>query len=126
MTLVESKLAGLRVLLVEDSFLVATSIAGLLTDLGCRVIGPFASTADALKVVDVQGCDAGVLDINLGGETSEAVAQNLAKKGVPFLFVTSYQSPALVNPRFATWRTVHKPLSKESLRIALETTLRSP
>ena len=43
MALIEPKLSGLRVLLVEDSFLVATSITRLLEDLGCRVVGPFAT-----------------------------------------------------------------------------------
>jgi DNA-binding NarL/FixJ family response regulator len=124
MAIVESKLSGLRVLLVEDSFLVATSISRLLEDLGCRVVGPFATSEDALKVVGAAGCDVGVLDINLGGETSEAVATSLERLGVPFLFVTSYQSPAMTNPMFASRRTVHKPLSLEALRAALTASLR--
>ncbi len=124
MTVVESKLSGLRVLLVEDSFLVATSIARLLEDLGCRVVGPFATSEDALKAAGSGGCDLGLLDINLGTGTSESVADTLEQLGVPFLFVTSYQSPAMTSPRFAARRIVHKPLSRESLRAALAASLK--
>ncbi len=124
MTIVESKLGGLRVLLVEDSFLVATSIARLLEDLGCLVVGPFATSEDAMKAAGSRGCDVGLLDINLGSGTSEPVADSLEQMGVPYLFVTSYQSPAMTNPRFATRRIVHKPLSRESLRDALAASLK--
>lgn len=124
MTLVESKLAGLRVLLVEDSFLVATSISRLLEELGCRVVGPYATNEDALRVVGSGGCDVGLLDINLGAVTSEPVAESLEQQGVPFLFVTSYQSPEAIKARFAARRTIHKPLSREVLRDALAASLR--
>ena len=115
----ELKLRGLRVLLVEDSFLVAASIARTLEDLGWRVVGPFANVRDAMGVVDSGGCDAGVLDVNLGTETSEAVAAGLMDRGVPFFFVTGYLSPALRNPRFAGCKRVHKPLTGVMLADAL-------
>lgn len=120
----ELKLQGLRVLLVEDSFLVAASISRMLEDLGCRVVGPFGTVRDAMGVIEAGGCDAGVLDVNLGGETSEAVAEELAGRGVPFFFVTGYLSPALMNPGLAGFRRVHKPITELALADALERSLR--
>jgi DNA-binding NarL/FixJ family response regulator len=117
--IIEPKLAGLRILLVEDSFLVAASTATLLRDLGCRVVGPFNNSDDARSAVRSGGCDAAVLDINLGIGTSEPIAEDLAGHGVPFLFVTSYASPALSNPRFASSPRIQKPLSRTALAAAL-------
>ncbi|HVU64669.1 MAG TPA: response regulator [Phycisphaerales bacterium] len=125
MNMVEPKLHGLRVLVVEDSFLVAKSISDILSDLGCQVVGPFNNSADAVGVVDAGGCDAAVLDVNLGGETSEPVADDLSTRGLPFLFVTSYTSPALLAPKYAAWPRVHKPLSRDALSDALVKSVRN-
>lgn len=119
----EPKLAGKRVLLVEDSYLAATSIAQMLEDIGCRVVGPFATVDDAMGAMDAGGFDAGVLDVNLGKTTSEPVAENLMRLGVPFVFVTGYLSPALQNPRFAAYARVHKPLTEAMLADALVASL---
>jgi CheY-like chemotaxis protein len=112
-------LTGKRVLLVEDSFLVASSIVQMLEDLGCRVVGPFATVSDAMGAVTAGSFDAGVLDVNLGNETSEPVAEGLLRRGVPFFFVTGYLSPALINPKFAGFTRVHKPLTTAMLEDAL-------
>jgi DNA-binding NtrC family response regulator len=124
--IVEPKLAGLRILLVEDSYLVAASIADFLREMGCRVVGPFNNTDDARSAVHAGGCDAAVLDINLGQETSEPIAEELVDQGLPFLFVTSYSSPALSNSRFAAFPRITKPLSRHSLAEALARTVRGP
>jgi CheY-like chemotaxis protein len=116
---VELKLTGKRVLVVEDSFLVASSITRMLEDLGCRVVGPYATVIDAMGAMDAGGFDAGVLDVNLGKETSEPVAAGLRSRGVPFVFVTGYLSPALKDPRFAGYARVHKPLTEAMLADAL-------
>lgn len=119
----EPKLVGKRVLVVEDSYLAATSIAQMLVDIGCRVVGPYATVDDAMSAVDVGGFDAGVLDINLGKTTSEPVATDLMRRGVPFVFVTGYLSPALQNPRLAAYARVHKPLTEAMLTDALVASL---
>ena len=119
------KLSGLRVLLVEDSYLVAKSIAAMLEELGCRVVGPYSNVRDAMAAVDAAGCDAGVLDINLGPETSEPVAQRLVGRGLPFVFVTGYLSPGLKDPRFQNHRRLHKPVSGDLLADALSQSLRT-
>lgn len=120
---VEPKLAGLRVLVVEDSFLAAASISRMLSDLGCRVVGPVSSVDKAVPLIDAGRCDAGVLDINLAGQTSEPIADRLAELKLPYLFVTGYASPMLLSSRQRAHTRLHKPIAERELRDALVRTV---
>lgn len=82
--------AGLRILIVEDEFLVADHIAMSLEDLGYAVIGPVATVAEALGLVAGEPLDGVVLDANLDGVSSAPVAAELTARGVPFVVVTGY------------------------------------
>src|SRR5205809_525198 len=84
-----------RVLLVEDEILVALDIAQQITDAGFEVVGPSTSVAKALKLIVERGCDVAVLDVNLGHETAEPVAQRLRARGTPFVVLTGYSSAQL-------------------------------
>jgi CheY-like chemotaxis protein len=86
---------GLRVLVVEDEALIAMDLGAALRGAGCEVVGPVARPDRALGHVDAGAIDAAVLDINLGGETVFAVADALARREVPFVFVTGYDRGAL-------------------------------
>ena len=77
-----------RVLVVEDEPLLALEVAELLTDAGFEVVGPATSVAKALKLISDVGCDAAVLDVNLGHEHSEPVALELKTRGTPFVVVS--------------------------------------
>ncbi|MGA7323566.1 MAG: HWE histidine kinase domain-containing protein [Rhodomicrobium sp.] len=70
-----------RVLVVEDEALVATEIAHVLTGAGFDIIGPARSVPMAVDLLKRLGCDAAVLDINLGRQSSEAVAAELRRRG---------------------------------------------
>jgi PAS domain S-box-containing protein len=74
----------IRILLVEDEILPALEIATGLTDAGFEVLGPAGSVEEALRLLE-QGCDAAVLDVNLGPVTSERVALLLGARGTPFI-----------------------------------------
>ncbi|MBX3403241.1 MAG: response regulator [Phycisphaeraceae bacterium] len=120
---IESKLTGLRVLVVEDSFLAAASISRMLSDLGCRVVGPVASVDKAVPLIEAGRCDAGVLDINLAGQTSEPIAERLAELKLPYLFVTGYASPMLLSAKQRAHTRIHKPIAERELRDALVSAL---
>ncbi|TGT57223.1 response regulator, partial [Mesorhizobium sp. M2E.F.Ca.ET.166.01.1.1] len=81
-------LSGLQVLVVEDTFLVALDLSDQLTESGCEVIGPAASVEQALKQLDGIALDGAVLDVNLQGERSFPIAELLASRGIPFVFLT--------------------------------------
>ena len=77
-----------RVLVVEDEILIGMEIAEILKDAGFETFGPVATVDAALALLDDEKCDAAVLDINLGQETSEPVAKRLAEMGTPYLSVS--------------------------------------
>jgi CheY-like chemotaxis protein len=69
---------GLRLLLVEDEYLLALYLSEMLEDLGAQVLGPVASVADALELIDkAPEIDAAILDVNLAGEAVFPVADRL-------------------------------------------------
>jgi DNA-binding response OmpR family regulator len=81
-----------RVLVVEDNALLGLDIAQQLLDAGLDVVGPATSVTKALMLVVATGCDAAVLDVNLGSETSEAVALELRARSTPFVVLSGYSS----------------------------------
>jgi CheY-like chemotaxis protein len=83
-------LAGKRVLVVEDEAMVSILIEDMLGELGCEVVGPAMRVEHALQLAETGAIDAAVLDINLGGTRSDAVAEILERRRVPILFVTGY------------------------------------
>src|SRR3546814_355161 len=81
-------LHGLRVLVVEDNFLLADVIADTLREYGCEVVGPAGDVAMAVKLAREAELDGAVLDLNLYGEFCFPVAAALAERSVPYLFLT--------------------------------------
>jgi CheY-like chemotaxis protein len=79
-----------RVLLVEDSMLIALDAEDALAACGIGAVVIAPNVAKALAVMAEALPDFAVLDYNLGDETSEAVARALAETGVPYCFATGY------------------------------------
>ena len=77
-------LKGRRILVVEDDYLVALTLVGILEQAGARVLGPIGTLDEAIAVVENDGksFDAAVLDINLHGKKSYPVADALAARAV--------------------------------------------
>ena len=85
-----SSLSGLRVLVVEDEYMVADHLGMMLEDLGCVVAG-FASTVDqALDLIRSEQLDGVLLDGNLNGDSSAPVAIELRARSIPFVVATGY------------------------------------
>jgi len=104
-----------RVLVVEDEALPALELASVLDEAGFDVLGPAGSVRAAVRSLNENpGCDAAVLDINLGSETSEPIARKLADAGIPFIAISGYsreQLPAV----FAGVGFLSKPLDHVQL-----------
>jgi CheY-like chemotaxis protein len=85
-------LTGLRILVVEDEYLIAMDLADRLADLGAEVIGPAGSVTEALAIVGAKGnrIDGAVLDVNLRNEHVYPVANALTARGVRFIFASGY------------------------------------
>ncbi|WP_161393628.1 response regulator [Methylobacterium sp. 2A] len=82
-------LAGHRILVVEDEYLIATEVKRWLQAAGSEVLGPVPTVERALDLIDQGRPDAAVLDVNLGGgHTVYPVASELDALKVPYLFAT--------------------------------------
>ena len=100
---------GRRVLVAEDEFLVSLTTIGLLESIGCEVVGPIAGLAAAVELAQSESLDAAVLDINVAGEMIWPVAEELRRRGVPFLFLSAYSQLA-IPVHFAAAPRLAKPL----------------
>src|SRR5215470_10682057 len=109
---------GSRVLIVEDEFFIALDIGQRLADAGFDVVGPAPSVAKALSLIDEEGCDVAVLDVNLGGETSEPVARRLRESAKPFIVLSGYATDNKL-PWFGSATVLSKPLRMDDLVAAL-------
>ncbi len=107
-----------RVLLVEDEMMVARMLHRMLTELGYAVVGPATGVDEAMKLIGGGGIDAAVLDINLDGEMSFPVADELTNRGIPFVFSTGYGEEVLSNGYHAS-RLLKKPYRRSRLEGAL-------
>jgi CheY-like chemotaxis protein len=111
-------LSDKRILLVEDSMMIALDAQALLQGAGADV--EIAGTvADALRALKLSTFDAAVLDINLSGETSFVVADELLERKWPFIFATGYGESLMIPERFQRVPLVTKPYDEKSLRAAL-------
>lgn len=80
----------MRILVVEDEFLIAQQLSRDINSLGDTVVGPFSNIGEAMSCVAGEDADAAILDIRLGGQTSYCIADQLNLQNVPFVFLTGY------------------------------------
>ncbi|MEE8468273.1 MAG: response regulator, partial [Planctomycetota bacterium] len=103
-------LDGLRVLVVEDNYVLAESMRWALQGLGCEVVGPVPTAEKALELMTAAKIDAAILDIDLQGLSSTPIARKLGELGLPFLFLTGYESVALLPEDLHEVRCLTKPV----------------
>lgn len=106
-------LAGRRLLVVEDEYLIASDLADALAEMGAEVVGPAGTVADALRLVDGR-LDAAVLDLNLRGERGFPVADALRARKVPFVFATGYDESS-IPPAYSDVPRCKKPIDRREL-----------
>jgi len=111
-----------RVLVVEDEWLLADQLEDTLRDLGYAVVGPVPTVLRALTLIESHRPDAALLDVSLRNENSFPIADELAKRSIPFLFLTGYVTPDLP-AAFAGCPLMRKPASVQALRAKLDALL---
>jgi len=113
-----------RVLLVEDDWLIASLVAGELTEYGYEVIGPARSVAQASSFAETTAIDAALVDLNLAGELPHAAIALLVRRRIPFLYMTAYS--ALPEGLDCAAPLLEKPFTRAELFAALEKILQAP
>ena len=99
-------LEGRRILVVEDSPVVAPFTADILGELGCTVIGPAPNMAAARELVEEGAFDGALMDVHIRGERVFPLCEILQSRGVPFALTSGY----------ADWNMPEKWLDKPRLQ----------
>ena len=119
MTMNEPGLAGRRILIVEDNFIIAAALARILKAHGAELIGPAGTVSNALALIaDNELIDGAALDVNLAGEMVYPVASALRAKNVPIVFMTGYDDDSIASG-YTDFPCVQKPFTAERLMQAL-------
>lgn len=113
-----SPLSGRRVLVVEDEMMIAMLIEDILADQGCRLVGPAIRVVDALRLLDAEWVEVALLDVNLNGEDTYPIAEELRRRNIPFVFATGYGA-AGVKAGYGQFVTLQKPFEADDLTEAL-------
>lgn len=117
-------LQGKAVFIVEDDVLSALTMKDFVEGLGCEVIGHARTLEEARALAENTDFDIALLDVDLGGQTSYALAHELAVLGVPFVFTTG---KAEGGPEWAQGRPrVLKPFSGTLLERMMVASLSQP
>ncbi len=98
-----------RVLIIEDTVLIAMLLEELVRECGCEVTELAYDIESARRAVARRDYDAVLLDIGLDAGKSFDIADVLLERGVPFAFVTAYHD--ILEPRHQNVPIVHKPFS---------------
>jgi CheY-like chemotaxis protein len=109
---------GKKLLLVEDEPLIGTLIHDMLVDWGFEPSEPFRRLEDAMTAVEETTFDGAILDMNLNGEAVYPLADILASRSIPFVFLTGYGQQS-VDRRFAEYPILQKPVEPETLEAVL-------
>jgi len=115
-----------RILVVDDEPLVSMLVENWLVELGCEVVGPARSVEQGLDMAGSAALDGAILDVNLSGRNSYAVAEVLKQRGVPFAFATGDGSINAESSGFADPILLSKPFDFEGVKTVLDRLLERP
>jgi two-component sensor histidine kinase len=107
------------VLIVEDNMIISLEAEEMVKRVGVRSIRIASSVEQAMAEIEAERPDFALLDINLGTETSFAVAERLAAMGVRFAFTTGYGEDIAFPPKLLGVPRLRKPYTADTLGAAL-------
>jgi CheY-like chemotaxis protein len=116
----ETVSSKLRILVVEDDPFVALGIMNTLQDLGFAIAGCAPNVAAALNLICRENIDGALLDVTLGLQRVDPVADLLVKRNCPFIFTTGHGRSGLP-PAYADRPILEKPFGASDLAHLIET-----
>lgn len=117
-------LEGLRVLLLEDEFLIALDVEQICHDEGCAEVSTFRDLSgvnDAL--MSDREFDIAIIDVMIGDRMTLPVAQVLQSRGLPFIFATGLSRNEDTFRDFPDVPVVTKPYASHQLVSAMHAAL---
>lgn len=115
------------ILVVEDESIIAADISRVLTELGYVVLGPVATSEDALRIARSERPSMVLMDIRIQGELDgiETAARMRSEMNVPIVYLTSHSDDATLEraKQTAPHGFLLKPFEERGLRVAIEVAL---
>ncbi len=111
----DRKSTELRVLVVEDSPVIAMATEDMLRAFGHVPLGPVGNMADALALAENEEMDAAIVDLNIRGTKAFSLLNILERRGIPFLIVSGYADWKMPD-EWAGRARLQKPFSETQLR----------
>lgn len=109
-------LDGLTILVLEDEFLIAMDVEHLCLEHGATAVAIASTLAE---VPAAFGFDAAIVDLMLAGHSTLDFAEELKRRGVPFVFASGYGNHEDLMFRFPRVPVVAKPYAGNDLIDAL-------
>lgn len=109
-----NELDGLRLLVVEDDYLVAADMCAALMRRGAIILGPASNLRRSRELLREQRPDCALLDLNLNGTLAFELAEEFRVKGVPTIFTTGYDA-AFIPERLRGALCLQKPVNFKTL-----------
>jgi len=110
------------IFLVEDEVLIRMMLTDMVEELGHRVVAEAGNVQDALVLAETAVFDLAILDINIAGSSIVPVATIVARRGLPFFFVSGY-GLAVRPEAFIERPALQKPLMLSKLGEAIDAIL---
>lgn len=110
--------------LVEDEALIRMMLVDMVEELGFRVIAQAGNIVDARSLAETEDYDLAILDINLKGVNVRPIAEIIAARGLPLLFLSGYGSAGLPDG-FQGMPVLNKPCTPELLKGKIDAILSS-
>jgi CRP-like cAMP-binding protein/CheY-like chemotaxis protein len=107
-----------EILIVEDNYLIAREVSDIVRDCGYGVAATVARLNRGLELLAERPVDGAILDINLDGTYSFALAAELDRRKVPYCFLTGYPD-SIIPPDFRSTRRLTKPADRDQICSAL-------
>jgi CheY-like chemotaxis protein len=118
------KVPGASIFLVEDEGLIRLMLADMVEELGHRVVAEAGNLEVGQALAETAIFDLAILDINIAGRIISPVAEIIARRDLPFLFVSGY-GPAGRPEQFSDRPVLQKPVLISNLGEAIDSMLSS-
>lgn len=105
-------------LVVEDEMMILMMIEDMLAELGCKSVASAATIDQALALIGERVFDGAMLDMNLDGQDSQAVADALDARDVPFIYSTGNRE-GRHTPGVADHGVLRKPFTFDEMTSSL-------
>lgn len=108
----------MRILIVEDEFLIALLVEELVAELGQHEVLIAGDLDSGWEYLERSPPDFAILDVNVGRTLVFPLAAELARRNIPFVFATG-QPPSLLPLEWRQSMILEKPLQRKAFNAAV-------